>query len=338
MIHFFVNADSGIGLGHYRRCLNIAIELQKKGFKITFVSVSIDKELINELSIQKINHSSIDSIDHLTEFLTKNASTFLIIDSDDIKLYEINFQQSLVNASIKYMIITINDQFKYLANILFNPSILALKQQYDVAEKTIKLLGPEYFIFSKIFRGKAPEPIRQGKRVFVGFGAADPMNYTQKIVQWLLNEPFLENFEFECVLGGLNPNVESIEKLIPKTIKNIQLYHNISDIETVYEKCDIAICSPGTMFWELSLFGIKSILISSSKREVESANLLNDLNYASLAQHFDNDWTKKTTDKICNDLIDQQAWAIKFEELQKKINPNGLVKLCDQITNMILND
>ena len=97
------------------------------------------------------------------------------------------------------------------------------------------------------------------------------------------------------------------------------------------DKCQLAICSLGTTFWELAVMGIPSIIIPSSDREEETSKILNKLGYAQnlFVEHdfFDSNTQNKLEYLITNSNI----LIPNFKKLQETINTNGVDKLISEI-------
>lgn len=335
MIYFLVNGDRNIGSGHFGRCLNIARDLSNH--KVTFISWSLDVQFQEVLTSHGISFMKIDcqALGSLAAQLSKIDSGLLITDTDNYQVYEPAFQQSVKGKGLKLMIITVTDEYRYYADIVMNQSILSFEQRFITEEYTKLLLGPKYFIFDERYRFLEPAPIRSvGKTVFIGFGAADPMYYTKQILRSLELIRDFDRWKFNVVLGPLNSGerVEEIRQMAENSQCTIEVFYDVKELRELYDQCDLAICSPGRMFWELALFGVRSLIYSSSEREKPSADYLHRHQYAKLVQHCDESWQDQ---RLIKELLNQNAIAPKLRELQEQINPNGLKYICEEIEEIV---
>ncbi len=335
MIHFLVNGDQQIGSGHFRRCLSLAVELRRAGHEVAFVSWSLDLDLENALCefdcpIHRVDDQNVSG---LPAYFASLPISFLIIDSDDQRLTETTWQRDLRRHDICFMFITVDDSPYYHADFVLNQSILSLSQNYRGEPSTNFLLGPEYFIFTEHFRGKHIEPVRSvGRNVFIGFGAADPAGYTSQILAAASTDASLNDYTFFVAVGSLNPQRDVIEEICRKSSLTINLYRDVRDLSPVYASCDLSLCSAGLMFWELSLFGVQAMLFAASTREMQSAKLLDELEYATLALQYGD---KFSYPSVSDTLKTKPVMAPRLQELQGLLNPNGIDSVVAEICKFV---
>ena len=335
MIHFLVNGDQQIGSGHFRRCLSLAIELRRAGHDVAFFSWSLDPDLENTLRAGDYPVYSIDgeNVFELPAYFASLQVSFLIIDSDDRRLSGARWQQDLRSHDICFMFITVDDSAYYYADFVLNQSILALSQNYRGEPSTTFLLGPEYFVFAENFRSKRIEPVKDvGRNVFVGFGAADPAGYTSQVLAAASADTSLNSYTFWVVVGSLNPQWGVIEEICRNSCLTINLYRDVRDLAPVYAACDVSLCSAGLMFWELSLFGVQAMIFAGSSREMQSAKLLNELGYATLALQYGEQFAYSS---VADTLKATPVVAPKLRELQRLINPNGIERIVAEVSRFI---
>ena len=335
MIFFLVNGDQKIGSGHFGRCLNIARGL--KGQKVTFLSWSLDEKFQDilhgaEIGFQYIAYADLQNLSHALEH---QGPGLLVVDSDDPQVFDPAFQKSIRATGMKLMMITVSDRYHFYADIVLNQSILSLEHHYKTEAYTRLLLGPKYFIFDEKYRDLqlcAPKPA--GRNVFIGFGAADPMNYAYKILQSIHARGSFQDWNFHVVMGSLNSEdrVHQVKQLAENSDLSVEVYFNARELWKIYETCDLAICSPGRMFWELALYGVQSIVLSSAPREIPSADFLGRHQYAKLALQCDQKWD---SGPVTQALLAGEV-APKLVELQDQINPNGLQYLCDEMLELTI--
>jgi spore coat polysaccharide biosynthesis predicted glycosyltransferase SpsG len=341
----YLNADNKIGSGHFWRCLNIANELTKYKITVKFIYSSLSPILQQILQDSNYCHYEINSVepDHLIQIIENservNSRSLLIIDSDNTYFYEKEFQLSIINSGIGLMIITLNPAFHYYANILLNQNIIGCYQNYATETYTRKLLGPEYFIFNEQFRKTGLKPVKPiGKNIFIAFGSADPCHYTLQLIDQILKAKSLAAYSFHVVIGALNQDYLKIKEVCEKHSDRVNLYYNVSDVSKVMLLCNVAICSPGLMFWELTLMGVRSILCSGSLREKSIAMFLHYKKFAYTFHHYD-DVIDEVKFKLLESLLlnlNEEPFN-NFSLLRKKLNLEGVSRIGHEINNFLNN-
>jgi len=340
----YVNADSKIGSGHFWRCVSIANELSKHDIKILFIYSSLFPALLQTL--KQNNYSAYEIEDVLPNYFiqmmndeNRDYNSLLIIDSDNTFFYEKNFQTEIIDSGIRLMIISVNPDFHYYAHVLLNQNIIACYQKYSVENYTRTLLGPEYFIYTPQFRKLGIQPVKQlGKKIFVSFGSADPCHYTLQLVELILRTKSLSQFNFHVIVGVLNQDYEKIKELLELNSYKVQLYYNIANVSTIMLQCNLAICSPGLMYWELALMGVRSILFSSSSREKPIADFLHYKEFACTFHHYDQVFDETKFELFQNLLLNvNDTYFNNFSLLRNKINSEGVTKISGEIDSLLCN-
>lgn len=343
MIFIYCNGNSIIGAGHFWRSFNIAIELKEEGIKSCFLSNSLADNLKDKLEEFGIKHIFIDNI-KVDTFISviRNESTYglsnehkpmLIIDSDDSELYSESFQDGIMISGVLLMIITVNPNFNYKANLLLNQNVASLHQNYKTEIYTKKLFGPKFFIFSKEYRGVNYVPLKDdGKNILIAFGSADPINYTTKILNHLIkNHEKVKELQFEVVVGGLNPNYSYIKEMTDFS-QNIKVHYNLKSLKKVLLNCDLIICSPGLIFWEATLLGLKSILFSSSNREKGIADFFMKQNYAPLIAHYDDELNEVHYSNLLECITSPEDKNYTgLNKLKLILNSNGIKEVVKEV-------
>jgi spore coat polysaccharide biosynthesis predicted glycosyltransferase SpsG len=332
---FLVNADERIGGGHLRRSLNLADELALSVPKrnIIFLHWSFDSAFAS--LIINYNSTTIDKdelINHLKGVVSLADRDLLIVDSDDLEIHSLTYQHLFRRIGVETAYFTVNSAIKYECDILINPSILALYQKYKTSPEVKCLFGPNYFIFGEQFRRIQKQPVhKEVDTIFINFGSADPMGYTLEVLKFFIQNRNFDRFKLKVVLGSMNHELDQVRTLVVGYEDRIEVLFDTSDMYQVMSDCQLAICSPGTTFWELTVLGIRSVILSSAQREKESAILLDKLGYANLLLHCDQDFTDKTLQNLGGWLKDMTSIAPNLSRLQELINPNGLKGIVQEI-------
>ena len=337
-IYFIVNTNSKIGAGHLKRCISLAkkIDNYDEVTRIIFTGWIIDPVLVKALIFPYLKLKKSEIISGFKFYNTKKGvNNYLIIDSDDKELHSISFQERCKENNFTTVYFTVNQNYSYTCDFLINPNILALYQNYKISKKTCKLLGPNYFVFNEYFEGINIIPRKKfSNSIFINFGNADPKNISYLLLECLLKVENLRKNEIHLVIGNLVKNTDLIQDLVNLSKFKIKVYSNINDIKSVMVKCQLAICSLGTTFWELAVMGIPSIIIPSSDREEETSRILNKLGYAQNLFKEEEFFDSNTPNKLEYLITNSNSLIPNFKKLQETINTNGVDKLISKILTL----
>ncbi len=125
--------------------------------------------------------------------------------------------------------------------------------------------GIKYYIANKTFLYYSPIQIKETvKRVFICFGGADPLNYTDRLLN-IISEEYYNNYSFVVAVGRAKNNVS--ELMLYNDKDNIEVVYDVSNMPELMSSCDIAVVSRGRTACELALLGIPSIAVSENDRE-----------------------------------------------------------------------
>lgn len=298
---FLTNGNSQIGLGHIKRCLILANEAKKQNIKSCFFTTENSAKANEVIEENGYKLFSLNIENSLSEDLLKiiketacSSKALLIIDSDDQKFRDIVFQEKLLEAEVQFMYITLDNKSFFRSRYLLNQNILAPTLQYQTEDYTEKMLGSNYFIFDEGARAIEPKKNLKKKEkynLFVAFGGADPLNLTSKIISYLDNiKDRLQ--KIYIIVGLLNPNLSEIISKAEESDLDIDVIFNTSEIYNYMSKSDLAICSMGLTYWELTLHNIPCISISASQREEKVLDYLSEANYC-LKLGYGNDFDSK---------------------------------------------
>ena len=100
--------------------------------------------------------------------------------------------------------------------------------------------------------------------MFIGFGGADPRNYTQRLIDIISKEEY-KSKEFVITIGRAYENVEEVMGY--NKYENFQVYYDVPNMPELMSQCDIAVTSRGRMGYELALLGIPTISMAQNQRE-----------------------------------------------------------------------
>jgi UDP-2,4-diacetamido-2,4,6-trideoxy-beta-L-altropyranose hydrolase len=194
-----VDANHSIGYGHFFRCFSLALIL-KENFIITFaIAGKSAQQIENILSINNFKlielpqnsyvHVSVSQSDlkfDLSDIMT-DKYTLVVLDG---YRFGLNYQKELRKYSV--LIAKIDDfvEGNYCIDLLINhiPGLISKNFSSD-AEKFMKALGSEYALLRPPFFDVSSKLIsrRSELNIFVCFGATDVFEFTEKILNFLVN-------------------------------------------------------------------------------------------------------------------------------------------------------
>lgn len=321
-----VNASKKIGGGHIRRCLDIVDEITKNypnQIKIEFITWDLDVQfelLIERYKIQRIEENQILSF--LDIVFSQEKHVFLV-DVNSENVHSVDFQVFLRNHEVKSIYFLANYDWSYNCDILINTSLLAKEKPINAASNTLCLLGPDYFIFRQSFRHLYNIKKQINNKVFISFGNADPLGFTLIFIQYFLEVK--TDLEVVIIIGSANNNLGEIQELGNKLPENVDLVFDEDDLLPFMENSKFAIVSVGSVFYELGLLGIPSILFPSSEMENLVAKHLDKSGFAKMAIEYGEKFKIDSIEALLNEPIE-----LERNDLNSFLNPLGIEKIVEE--------
>jgi UDP-2,4-diacetamido-2,4,6-trideoxy-beta-L-altropyranose hydrolase len=256
-----IRADGGtsIGMGHIVRCLALA-DMLKHNFTIVFAIQQPNKNVINLVNTIA---STIISLDITADYTMDAINLSKHVNSNDIVVidgyhFKTEYQKIIKSCGCKLVAIDDLHNWHHVADAIINHSAGMSKDLYSAETYTKFCIGLDYVLLRKEFLN-ATNPLRKidaVKKIFISMGAADVGNITQKFTQTLLEIDGIE--EIHLMLGGINPNLDSLRDLINLHPTKIKSHFDISakELKVLLSECDIAICPASSISLESCAVGI----------------------------------------------------------------------------------
>lgn len=254
-IAIVVNAYDEIGTDHIFRCLSIAS-------KLVFDDVLFLLDEQHQLGIDIVDSYNYpfriyDGSDDLLRILGEYSPQIVVNDILDTTEEYIS---SLKNQG--YFVVNFDDLGvgSQVADVVFDTLY-----EHEIGEKNI-FTGYKYYILRDEFYFQPQKIISQAvNNILIAFGGADPNNFTEKVIDSILNTSY--NGRINVILGLGN---SSLEYLIEKYESNqsIQIYRNVSDISEFMFQADIIFTSAGRTMYETCSLGIPTICLCQDEREL----------------------------------------------------------------------
>jgi UDP-2,4-diacetamido-2,4,6-trideoxy-beta-L-altropyranose hydrolase len=252
--------DNLIGTGHIKRCLTLAKHILAKHEKVSFI---INK---NEYAIELLKQNHIPYyIDDNVSNIPDNFFKYLFLDVydgfDDDKLAKEKLRLSKIS-------IGISDYFKFFdlkcdISIFTNGAITQGNFSFDNC-----IIGAQYLIAESDFYNFKRPYKGHIKNILITFGGYDPFNVTQIVLNSILySSQRFEKLKFNILLGPMYLfEIELIESL-QKSNLQFEIYKNVKNIISLYKENDFVITAGGNTFYEISIMGIPSLVISQNARQ-----------------------------------------------------------------------
>jgi spore coat polysaccharide biosynthesis predicted glycosyltransferase SpsG len=159
---------------------------------------------------------------------------------------------------------------RYEADIVLNQNLHASENLYaNRATRTRLLLGPQYALIQRGFfkwrvAGRAIAPV--ARRILVTMGGGDSGNVTRKVVQALLVAN-IEGMEARVIIGGANPNYESVMETAVRGGLSIRVETDIRDMGEAMAWADIAVTAGGSSIYEILFLGTPFIMLTTADNQ-----------------------------------------------------------------------
>jgi spore coat polysaccharide biosynthesis predicted glycosyltransferase SpsG len=143
------------------------------------------------------------------------------------------------------------------------------------------LLGPEYVILPLNYdhnRIAARNFITPPKRLLVCMGGADEQNFTQKIVDALLDSD--KQLESIIILGAGYQYKAHLEKSLSGSKSKFTVKENVLNMFKEYMECDLAIGAGGLIASELVATRTPSILLATYQHQISRCQYFDDRGWA----------------------------------------------------------
>lgn len=292
---FRVDASSEIGIGHFMRCLTLALEIKKDGAYLRFVTRHLPKYLAELLKENAIEHVQLNARSLGIHGTLKHASWLGVSQDDDAK----DTVMSLAGGHWDWLIVdhyALDQQWerqlnKFIKNIMVIDDLadrqhscnILLDQNYFIGienryqDKLLKhcklLLGPTYALLRDEFKEERVRVNRrQGliKKILVSFGGVDASNCTTRVLQALIESNF--QLAIDVVVGSQHPNLDQI-----MAICNLHdyVYHvDVGHMAKLMSNADLAIGAGGSSSWERCCLGLPTLAFSLAENQTEIAKNL----------------------------------------------------------------
>ncbi len=259
-----VDGNFKIGLGHIHRMLAFAGYV-KDFFSVTFYSYNADQLVINLIINNGFKHETINDAVNVTLFIgLLNGEEIIVLDGYEFKT---DYQSKLKEAG--YRVIAIDDlnAWENVTDVVINHAYSGKREDYKVSKETGFYSGLKYAIIKQeILNAKGNIPKGAIENVLISIGGTDPMNYSQQIIEALLNGT---SKNISVLTYTLNQKFDALKELAEKKKDRLKLYHSLNTTELIQliRNSDLAILQPSNIALESVAIGIGMYLIQTAENQ-----------------------------------------------------------------------
>ena len=203
---------------------------------------------------------SMEDSARMCDLAHKEKAEWAVVDGYQ---FDSAYQSAVRDAGLKLLLIDDHGAAPpYSADLVLNQNVHAKEDLYrERAPDTRLLLGPRYILLRREFafwRKRTFEIAPRARRILVSMGGSDPENVTEQILKILLSE---SDLELTVVVGGSNPHLANIERLVEEANCPVRLLKDVSDMPALMVWADLVVAGAGiTSSWELCMMGSPAAL------------------------------------------------------------------------------
>lgn len=260
------DGSSKLGMGHLTRTIDLANELKKKNYSVTFLT----KYYLEGISLIKKNGFNLielnprDEIREIVKILDFNNKFFdiILVDLQHIK------DQEDIHYLKKYCtkLYLISDDISPLymdVDAIFAITVNQEEINYRNIKNTKYYTGLKYFPLNRKFKAVSKKTIKKEvSNILLTFGGADPKNYSNILIN-ILKKMNLKVI-ITLIIGPAFPN-ELFEKIFINKPETVIIIRNSSNMIKYYFEADLCICSAGNTVIELLTCGVPCIVLPQTE-------------------------------------------------------------------------
>lgn len=283
---FRLDVSPQVGMGHLRRCMNLARLLKKRGVDPFFLCRARDMDLSGHLAPVATDWALCDwfltPLEDAAEVVRFSGQHG--IDAAVIDHYRIDeaYQKSLREAGIRWMQFDGAARYPFWSDWVINMSPAARQSLYEPLRRrreTQFLLGPQYAVLREEFHLHRPRQ-RQWehvKTILLTFGGGDDRGATLFCLEAL--RTLDHEMERIVLLSGANPHREQILRWKEVKDGRITIVENVEETAPYMDSADIAITAAGTTTFEAAALGVPVIMLAIADNQVPIASAWQQCGY-----------------------------------------------------------
>lgn len=265
MRNLFIRVDgsSDIGLGHFVRCIALG-QVVRPLYRITIVSKVLPEPCLREIEGNGFYFQRIEN--EATFFKKLDRNDTVVIDGYH---FDTDYERSVKDRGCK--LITIDDLFNrhFVSDCVINHGMGINDQDYSSEPYTKICHGTEYLMVRSNFYDATLKDRQFDviKNLYINMGGSDPENIGYQILEKIDTAKF---DSIHIVVGAASTGLDAINELIRSGgFKNLHVHYNLNqyEMQAVMEKCELALCTPSGISYELCCVGIGLIVCKTAANQ-----------------------------------------------------------------------
>lgn len=261
-----VDGNIILGLGHLIRCIALA-NMLKDYFNIKFVCKDIPEKIKKILSD---SHFSIQIIVEESEFFSIIKSKNIIVL--DGYQFDTDYQKIVKSKECKLVCIDDMHYYKFSCDLIINHGPNEKKENYFTEKLTKFALGHEFLLLREEFLNEMPniQMVNEVKNLLIILGGTDIKGLSLELLQNNIDSGFQH---VHIISGASNIYFKQLTKLA-KDKSKVSIHHNLNarEIVSLSRNCDICICSPSGVAYEMACIGIGLVLCMIADNQIHFYN------------------------------------------------------------------
>lgn len=314
---FRVDSSSFIGAGHVMRCLTLADELSRYGWKCVFVcrnlrgnntlfirrkgyevnlidSVNSDGEVTSAEDEYVDTSFAIDSVrdsEYSCEIIEKFDPDWIVVDHYGISS---EWHTSVRIPGRKILVIDdLSDRY-YDCDILLDQTFMKTSDAYlELVPETahllvgtdFALLRPEFLEFrDKSLSLRPPKTVLREVLIFMGGG--DPENTTADVLREMEKTDLISNVVMKIVMSSVSRHLDGVRSLAADSRFATEVLTDVDNMAELMTGSDLAIGAAGSTVWERACLGLPSVIYTIADNQNDIARNIHSAGVAFHAGHM----------------------------------------------------
>ncbi|HMA50880.1 MAG TPA: UDP-2,4-diacetamido-2,4,6-trideoxy-beta-L-altropyranose hydrolase [Magnetospirillaceae bacterium] len=250
------DASKTIGGGHVTRCLSLADELRRRGWRCALMTGA---ETAATVALP----------DWLEE--VPDAADLLIVDHYGLAA---PWESGCRSWARRILVVDDLADRTHECDLLLDQAAGRREEDYRplVPPACRLLLGPSYAILRPEFVTGPKRPACPGRRLLINFGAADPQNIAGLVLRALAATG--ERFDADVVCGASTEHIPALQAIARQSDGEVTIHGQVANMAELMAKADLAIGAGGSASWERCALGLPSIVLTLADNQSWTARAL----------------------------------------------------------------
>lgn len=254
---FYVRAGSQVGFGHLSRCVSLAGEVRRRGWRVRFYSPD-DLSGAGFFARYRTKWTRLANERSAAECLFAGQLTVLVVD---VPRRNETWLSGLAAAAPRLAVVDDVTGRSPHAWLLVNGHILWGRRRVERRQGRTRLLGTHFMLLGRPWqRARSRFKLRhRARRMLVTFGGSDPRDLVGRLVPRLARE--FPSLRIAAVIGpGYRGRLAGTRTGLP----GVTLKRNLPSILPEARRADLAVCAVGVTMYELACLGVPTVMVDET--------------------------------------------------------------------------